>query len=76
MSDIIDLACERETFDRDAAIEHERGHYAANWQRDSATECMGCGVVIPDARREAVPGVQLCVECQTEAERVARQYRK
>lgn len=30
----------------------------------SALECESCGVDIPEARRLAVPGCQLCVECQ------------
>ena len=76
MTDEFDRASEREQCDRDLAIEHERGHYARNWEVDSATECAGCGAQIPEARREAIPGVQLCVECQAEAERAARQYRK
>ena len=71
--DDIDRACEREQLDRAAAIEHERGHYARNWEVDSAIECAGCGTHIPDARREAVPGVQLCVDCQSAAEHRARQ---
>ena len=29
------------------------------------THCEECGVVIPKARRKAVPGVRLCVSCQT-----------
>ncbi|PIQ65048.1 MAG: hypothetical protein COV97_06100, partial [Zetaproteobacteria bacterium CG11_big_fil_rev_8_21_14_0_20_59_439] len=34
--------------------------------RESAKWCTapGCGQRIPDARRKAVPGVQLCIECQ------------
>jgi phage/conjugal plasmid C-4 type zinc finger TraR family protein len=31
---------------------------------ESATECQECGAAIPEARREAIPGVQLCVSCQ------------
>lgn len=30
----------------------------------SALECESCGVDIPEARRLAVPGCQLCVDCQ------------
>ena len=33
---------------------------------ESLSECAECGVAIPDARRRAVPGVRLCVTCQTE----------
>jgi len=34
----------------------------------SAHECVECGAVIPEGRRKAVPGVQLCVDCQSELE--------
>ena len=30
----------------------------------SAELCEECGVSIPQARREAVPGCELCVDCQ------------
>ncbi len=30
----------------------------------SAEYCEECGVSIPQARREAVPGCELCVDCQ------------
>lgn len=33
---------------------------------ESLHECEECGQTIPQARREAVPGVRLCVECQSE----------
>lgn len=32
----------------------------------SLTHCEECGAVIPEARREAVPGVRLCITCQSE----------
>jgi RNA polymerase-binding transcription factor DksA len=35
---------------------------------ESATHCDDCEAVIPDARRKAVPGVRLCVGCQSERE--------
>jgi phage/conjugal plasmid C-4 type zinc finger TraR family protein len=35
------------------------------------THCAECGDKIPKARRLAVPGVQMCVDCQNYAERVA-----
>lgn len=31
---------------------------------ESLFYCEECGAEIPQARREAVPGVRLCVECQ------------
>jgi phage/conjugal plasmid C-4 type zinc finger TraR family protein len=35
----------------------------------SLANCEECGEAIPEARRQAVPGVRLCVECQAEADR-------
>ena len=32
----------------------------------SLTHCEECQTAIPDARRKAVPGVRLCVDCQSE----------
>jgi len=31
---------------------------------ESLTHCADCEEEIPQARREAVPGVKLCIECQ------------
>jgi phage/conjugal plasmid C-4 type zinc finger TraR family protein len=31
---------------------------------ESLSECEECGKEIPEARREAVPGVKLCINCQ------------
>ena len=38
-------------------------------ERISLTHCETCGERIPEARRRAVPGVRLCVECQQELDR-------
>jgi len=35
----------------------------------SARTCRECGAEIPEARREAIPGVRLCVACQEQADR-------
>ena len=32
---------------------------------ESLTHCEECEEEIPEARREAIPGVRLCVECQS-----------
>lgn len=40
-------------------------------QGQSAQYCEECGVTIPEARRIAVPGVQMCINCQSEAEKHA-----
>jgi len=33
--------------------------------------CAECGAGIPEARRAALPGVRLCIECQAAADRKA-----
>lgn len=35
----------------------------------SLSHCAECGVEIPEARRSAIPGVRLCVGCQTALDR-------
>lgn len=49
----------------DASIEDEIKRVRAQLPRgESLTHCGECGADIPEARREAVPGVRLCIECQ------------
>lgn len=36
---------------------------------ESLTHCEECSAAIPKARREALPGVRLCVTCQSERDR-------
>lgn len=55
---------------RDALAEHARRVKAV--AGDSALICTRCDEPIPEGRREAWPGVQLCVECQDLAERQNR----
>ena len=40
-------------------------------QGPSLTHCAECGTEIPQPRREAVPGVRLCVSCQDARDREA-----
>lgn len=83
MSDIADRAAEREQQFLQAAL----ARHAQGVQRDhgvgavlaSAEFCgeflpgpVGCGEPIDAARRRALPGVQLCVECQALHERAKR----
>jgi phage/conjugal plasmid C-4 type zinc finger TraR family protein len=35
----------------------------------SLESCAECGTKIPEARRQAIPGVRLCVACQEERDR-------
>ena len=32
---------------------------------ESLAHCEECDVIIPEARRKVIPGVRLCVECQS-----------
>jgi phage/conjugal plasmid C-4 type zinc finger TraR family protein len=43
-------------------------------QGASAAHCAHCGAEIPEARRNAVPGVQLCVTCQEAEDRQATSF--
>lgn len=36
---------------------------------ESLMHCEECEAVIPEARRKAIPGVRLCIACQTKAEK-------
>ena len=36
---------------------------------ESLTHCEECGTEIPIARRQALPGVRLCIACQQEADK-------
>ena len=36
---------------------------------DSLSHCEECGEEIPQARRDALPGVRLCIACQQEADK-------
>lgn len=47
----------------DDAVERVRSHLP---QGESLAHCEECGKDIPEARRTAVPGVRLCVQCQAE----------
>jgi phage/conjugal plasmid C-4 type zinc finger TraR family protein len=38
-------------------------------QGESLRECEECGAEIPEGRRQAVPGVRLCIACQAEEDK-------
>ncbi len=61
----------------DASIEDELARLKALKRPlvgESLTECAECGEPIPEARRLALPGVKLCIDCQSarDARPVAR----
>jgi len=63
---------------RDGAVQEEIDAGVADavkWARsrlpdgESLTHCEACGDDIPEARRKAIPGVRLCVDCQGQLEK-------
>lgn len=64
MTDEIDTAQERVDADTRRVIE-ERTRYTG----EPATHCVDCDAPIPEPRRQAIPGVQRCIECQGIVER-------
>jgi phage/conjugal plasmid C-4 type zinc finger TraR family protein len=57
----------------DASIEDALQNVRARRpQGESLAYCEECGEAIPVARREAVPGVRLCVACRQEADEQVR----
>ena len=43
-------------------------------QGPSLSHCAECGIEIPQSRREAMPGVRLCLKCQDAADRSHRTF--
>lgn len=51
----------------DATVEDAVKRARSNLPKgESLRNCEECDVVIPEARRAAVPGVRLCISCQAE----------
>lgn len=53
----------------DALVLAKRKAKAAKPVPPSATDCAECGDDIPEGRRQAIKGVQLCTECQSLSEK-------
>lgn len=54
----------------DATVEDAVKHARDQLPRgESLKNCEECDALIPDARRNAVPGVRLCISCQTELDK-------
>lgn len=67
MADNIDRAQQQSAMWIQSKLEaHARTRQARN--QEAALECDECGKLIPQARREAVPGCRLCVACQSKLE--------
>ena len=66
--DVIDRANDRAQTLTDDGIADVRRRLADQATQPSATHCQTCGADIPEARREALPGVSRCVACASAAE--------
>ncbi len=68
MADIADRAEALEANQREDALAAMRRTRDAQLARESSSECEECGAAIPMERQLAVPGVRLCINCQSRLE--------
>ena len=52
----------------DATVDDAVGRARRRVGGESLTHCEECDEPIPEARRQALPGVRRCVDCQAEAD--------
>ncbi|HDK7335333.1 TPA: TraR/DksA family transcriptional regulator [Cronobacter sakazakii] len=70
MADAMDLVQQRVEEERERHIHKARSRQAA----PSRFLCESCSGPIPEARRAALPGVELCVTCQEITELKGKHY--
>ena len=70
-----DKGLRAEQFTTDLALLQHQQMHAVDPDAVSADWCEACGSEIPEARRQAVPGVTLCIDCAWEDERKERVHR-
>lgn len=70
-----DKGLHAEQFATDLALLQHRQANAIDPNAVSAYWCEACGMEIPEARREALPGVKLCVDCAREQELKEKQWK-
>lgn len=70
--DFCDQAAHSESLFLAGALQQQRKASAKPQQ--SAHECQCCGTPIPQARRDAIAGVQTCIDCQTKKEQRGTNY--
>ncbi len=69
MTDLVDHANGKETQFTEMALANHLLRVSQNAEKESALDCKECGEQIPEARREASKGCQLCIDCQQLADR-------
>jgi len=70
--DIFDQAQEADANYRNQSLSALRSKIEKSRLLPSRDECLECGAAIPTARREAIPGCTLCLDCQHEFENLGR----
>lgn len=58
------------------AVANVQKQLAAQRAQPTLMDCLECGEPIAELRRRALPGVQLCIDCQTRSERFKANYRQ
>jgi phage/conjugal plasmid C-4 type zinc finger TraR family protein len=71
MADDIDIAQEREQKNIEQALANREQQYSG----ESEFYCVECDAVIPNQRREALPGVDVCVGCASKRESLGKHQR-
>ncbi|MCL1618350.1 TraR/DksA C4-type zinc finger protein [Ralstonia pseudosolanacearum] len=66
-ADIFDRASELEERQREEAIARVRA--VCHSGKPSRKACLDCDAPIPEARRQAVPGCTLCIDCASQREK-------
>lgn len=74
MVDKLDRIQEQEDLLNQLHIQAARGR--GGTAGEGLTHCAACGNDIPQGRREAVPGVRVCVACQQWLEVQSNQYQR
>lgn len=69
MSDAIDRAQAAEQVLRDDALARHMSRLATRRSTSARADCVDCGTLIPEARRQALPGSDRCTPCQDAVER-------
>jgi len=75
--DQFDRAQELEMIARERAIKTQQRRFAELKTApgaQTALDCLECGEEIPEARRQALPGIMRCVKCQQYQEDRKKQY--
>lgn len=76
LSDNSDRASLREEQLRNDAVANARRKLADQVAGGVVTQCDACTFNIPEARRRALPGVRLCVDCARDAETPSKQRKR